>query len=439
MNIKKTVSKLALSVVISILCTQASFAKQTLDQIVAIVNSDVISRYELEAHTKLVVADIKSQPNAVLPSNDVLQEQVLNRMILDQIQVQLAEQYGIEVDSITVSQALQHMAQQKGQSVEQLKHSFESRGIPFDEYRKFVRNELIIQRLQSREVAQDLAISKSDIESFLSSPAGQDNSGTEYKLSHILLLTPEPPTPASLKQVQTQAEAIVASLKNGADFQKTAMTKSAGRQALNGGDLGWRNQGEIPTMFVNYIPNMQVGDIVGPIRSAGGFHIVKLQDKRTSTENSTETHVRHILISPNKNTSSDEAKAIVASIRKQLLKGADFAKIAAKKSQDMRSASKGGDLGWVNEESVLPQFYQAMSKLRNNEISEPFLTEDGWNLVQVLDRRTRNTSGEAAWNRALEILTIRKTNEAIESWTKRIRDEARVTILLPELNKQKQA
>jgi peptidyl-prolyl cis-trans isomerase SurA len=431
MNIKNAVSKLAFVVLVSGVCIQPVLAKQVLDKIIAVVNNDVISQYELENYTKIVAADIKLESDGALPPKDVLKEQVLNRMILDKIQLQLAEQYGIEADSITVSQALQNMARQKGETVEQLKNKIESSGIPFDEYRNLIRNEIIIQRLQSREVAQDLAISKSDIESFLSSPAGQDNSGTEYRISHILLLTPEAPTPAALKQVQAKADEIVASLKNGADFQKTAMSKSAGRQALNGGDLGWRSSGEMPTMFVNYIPNMKVGDIAGPIRSAGGFHIIKLQDKRTNNdENRIETHVRHILIVPNKNTSSDEAKAILTSIRKQLIKGTDFAKIAAKKSQDQRSASKGGDLGWVTEQSVLPEFNQAMAKLRNNEISEPFQTEDGWNLVQVLDRRTKHTSDEAAWNRALEILTIRKSNEAIEAWTKRIRDEARVNILL---------
>jgi len=430
MNIRNIVTKLAFIGFASMLCLQPAAAKQVLDKIVAVVNNDVISKYELENYTKLLVADLKTQSDAALPPKDVLQEQALNRMILDKIQLQIAEQSGIEVDSITVSQALQHLAQQKGKTLEQLRYETEAHGIVFDEYRELVRNELIIQRLQAREVSHDVVIAKSDIESFLSSPAGQDNTGTEYKISHILLLAPESPTPAALKQVQSKAEEIVASLKKGTDFQKTAMAKSAGRQALNGGDLGWRNTGELPTLFVNYVPTMQVGDIVGPIRSAGGFHIIKLQGKRTTNEeHKTETHVRHILIVPNKNTSSEEAKTVLAAIRKQIVKGADFSKLAAKKSQDIRSASKGGDIGWVNEQSVLPKFYEVMSKLRNNEISEPFLTEDGWNLVQVLDRRTRHTSDEAAWNRAMEILTIRKTNEAIEAWTKRIRDEARVSIL----------
>lgn len=429
MSIKNKVRKLASILLISCIGIQPVVAKQVLDKIVAVVNNDVISQYELENYIKIMASDMTSESGS-LPPKDVIREQVLNRMILDKIQLQLAEQSGIEVDSITVSQEIQNMARYNGESVEQFKSKIEARGISFDEYRNLIRKEIIIKRLQSREVAQDLAISKTDIESFLSSPAGQDNSGTEYRLSHILLLAPESPTPAALKEVQNKAEAIAASLKAGADFQKTAMSKSAGRQALNGGDLGWRSSGEMPTMFVNYVPSMKVGDIAGPIRSAGGFHIIKLQDKRTKNQTTAiETRVRQILIVPNKNVSSADAKAILSNIRKQLVKGGDFAKIATKKSQDPRSAAKGGDLGWVSEQDMLPEFNKAITKLRNNEISEPFQTEEGWSLVQVLDRRNKHTSDEAAWNRALEILTIRKGNEAVEVWAKRIRDEARVTIL----------
>lgn len=406
-------------------------ARQVLDKIVAVVNSDVISKNELDNYTNLIVANIRAQGNTTLPSKDVLQEQVLNQMVLNKIQLQLAEQSGIAVDSITVSEAIQYMAQQKKQTLTQFKESMEQFGINFDEYRNYIHNDLVIQRLQAREVAYDVVVAKSEIESFLSSPAGQDHSGTEYRLSHILLSAPETPTPAALKQVQSKAEDLVTTLKAGADFQKTAMAKSAGRQALSGGDLNWRTTGELPTIFVNYVPTMQVGDIVGPIRSASGFHIIKLVGKRTASESDRiETHVRQILIVPDSRTSSAEAKTILTSLRKQILNGADFAKLAQKKSQDLKSAAKGGDIGWVSEKSVLPQFYQVMSKLRNNEISEPFQSEDGWALIQVIDRRTQFNSNEAAWNRALEILTARKSNEAIESWTKRIRDEARVSIML---------
>lgn len=440
MKIKTLVSKVSFALLMGAVSITPISARQTLDKVIAVVNSDVISKYELDNYTKYVIANMEAEGNTILPPKDVLQEQVLNRMVLDKIQVQLAEQTGIEVDSITVSDAIQHVARQHGQTLEQFKNSIEKKGLQFDDFRAIVRNDLIIQRLQAREVSRDVVIAKADVESYLSSAAGQDNSGVEYRLNHILLLAPESPTPEALKVVQAKAEELVVSLQKGADFQKTAIAKSAGRQALNGGDLGWRTSGELPTIFVNYVPTMQVGDVVGPIRSAGGFHIIKLAGKRTTeTDKLIETHVRQILIVPDNNTSSEEARTLISSIRKQIINGADFAKIAQKKSQDLRSASKGGDMGWVNEQAVLPKFYEVMSKLRNNEISEPFQTEEGWTIVQVLDRRNQATSNEAAWNRAMEVLTARKTNEAIEAWTKRIRDEARVSILLNNDTSNKQA
>lgn len=427
----KIVSKFSALMIACCISNTPIHAAQVLDKVIAVVNNDVISQYELNNYSKLALLDLESQGNA-LPAADVLQTQLLNRLVLDKIQVQLAEENGIEVDSITVTEAVQYVARKKGLGLDEFKRNIESKGVSFDDYRAQVRNDLLVQRLQAREVARDVVISKSDIESYLSSPAGQDHSGTEYKLSHILLLAPESPTPAAIKQVQTKAEELVANLQKGGNFEKAAMSQSSGKQALNGGDLGWRTTGELPTIFVNAVPTMQVGDVVGPIRSAGGFHIIKLTGKRiTKNDKDIETHVRQILIIPDSHTSSAEAQKLLQGMRKQIIDGADFAKIAQKKSQDLRSAAKGGDIGWVHENAVLPKYFEAISKLRNNEISEPFQTEEGWHLVQVLDRRTQHTSNEAAWNKASEILTMRKTNEAIEAWTKRIRDEARVEIFLP--------
>jgi len=432
MNIRFLSQKFAFLCAAFVISLQPVYAAQVLDKVIAVVNGDVISENELSNYVKLVTSEFNAKSDAGLPPKDVLRRQILNRMIIDRVQLQLAEQAGIDVDSLTVSQAIQNLARQQGQSLEQFKRSIESRGIQFNEYRELIRTELTIQRLQSKEVAQEVSITNHDIESYLRSPAGQDNSGTEYHLSHILLLTPESPTPEALKKVQAQADTITAKLKGGADFSKVAMASSAGTQALKGGDLGWRSMGEIPTLFVNYVPDMKVGQVVGPIRSSGGFHIIKLQGKRNSADDSrTETNVRQILITADNSKSSEEAKSILSKLREKILKGAEFAQLAEQHSQDTTTASKGGNMGWLTESSVSSNFYRVMSKLRNNEISEPFQTDDGWTLIQVLDRRSQRTSSEAAWNRAAELLTMRKTNEALETWMKRIRDEAHVEILLP--------
>lgn len=432
--------KIFIAILLNVAVAASAYAGQPLDRIVAVVNGDAISKSELDNYTKLVISDIKQTPGTSLPTKDVLQQQVLSRMVMDKIQLQLAQQYGIEVDSLTVSQAVQNIAKQQNETVESLKSSLEARGINYSDYREVIRTELIVQNLQNKEVSQEITITKADIENFLSSPAGQDHSGAEYRLSHILLPISSSPSPEALRKAQTQAEQVVAGLKKGDDFKHVAMTKSAGRQALKGGDLGWRTTGELPTLFVSYVPTMSVGEIAGPIHSSSGFHIIKLQEKRVASQDQrSETHVRQILIKPDANTSSKEAEQILRGIKQQLKKGGDFAKLAVAKSQENRTAEHGGDLGWVNEGSVLPKFYQVMVKLRNNEISEPFETEDGWHLIQVLERRTQFTSNEAAWNKAREILTVRKANEALESWSKRIRDEARVEIYLDPESTEKNA
>lgn len=408
---------------------------QVLDKVVATVNHDIITQHELDVYSKILVAELVEHSSGTMPDADTLRNQVLQRMILDKIQAQLAERTGVEVDSITVSQALQGIAQQRGLTLEQLQYSIERQGISFEEYRRIIRNDVLIHRLQSREVMQQVSVSKADIEAYLSSPAGQDQSGAEYRLGHILLTTPESPTPAVVERLQVEANAMVKALRGGADFRKIAMERSAGRQALHGGDLGWRSSGELPTLFINYVSSMQVGDIVGPIRSASGFHIIKLQEKRNSRqEMRTEMRVRHILIVPNERTSSSEAEVLLQTLRGQVMQGADFGKLAQKKSQDTRTATNGGELGWITSEQVLPKFYTVAANLANSEISEPFETDDGWHIVQVLERRNQLNSSDAARHKAFEVLTIRKTNEALENWTRRIRDEARVEILATKLS-----
>lgn len=432
-------NKVSTCLVALLICSSIN-AAQPLNKIVAVVNGDAISQTELDNYTKLMVLEMTQESGAVIPPKDVLQQQILNRMIMNKIQMQLAQEYGIEVDSLTVSQAIQNIAQQSGKTVDEFKKDMEKRGVNYGEYRELLRTEIIIQNLQNKEVHQEIAITKTDIENFLNSPAGQDHSGAEYKLSHILIAMPESPTPDALRKAQAEADQVVAKIKAGADFKQIAISKSSGRQALKGGDLGWRSIGEIPSLFVGYVTSMKAGEIVGPIRSSSGFHIIKMQEKRTASINqNSETHVRQILIKPDTNTSGQQAERTLKLLKQQILKGGDFAKLAIQKSQENRTAEKGGDMGWIDEKAVLPKFYQVMSKLRNNEISEPFETEEGWHLIQVLDRRNQLTSDDAAWNKAREIIGNRKANEALDAWSKRIRDEARVEIISEQNAETKKA
>lgn len=408
------------------------FAGVPLDRVVAIVNNQVISYSELKKQVTLLVSRVDTDKTP-LPPKKILEQQVLSKMINDTLQLQLAKKTGIEVDSTTVNQALKDIAQQDGMTLDEYRMYIEQSGISFHDYREIIRTEVLLSRLQQREILQDISISETDIDSYLNSPVGQDQSGVEYRLGHILLLTPESPTPDALQASQTEANTLVNTLNNGADFRQVAMEKSAGHQALQGGDLGLRSIGEVPTLFVKHVPSMRIGEVVGPIRSANGFHIIKLIEKRIGKEPlHVETRVRQIFIKPSINTSDEEAASALKQIRADILNGADFSKMAEKKSEELSTATKGGELGWVTEKSVLPKFYHKMNKLKEGELSLPFKTEIGWHLIQVLERRTQNDSQEAARNRAKEVLQERKFSEMLGSWLKRIKDGAQIENLLDE-------
>ncbi len=412
------------------ICSNPIHARQQLDRVVAIVNNDVISYSELDKYISLVVSDLGAQA-ANLPPREELELQVLERLIAEKVQLQLAREYGIDTDSFAVTEAVQEIARQQGTTIEGLKKEIEAQGTSFNDFRELIRTQMTIQTLQAREIGPDITVAKHEIESFLNSAAGQDQSGNEYKLGHILLPIPDAPTAEVLKKSVGEAEQLIADLKAGKDFAKTAMTKSAGKHALNGGDLGWRKSAEIPSLFANYVPSMQVGDLIGPIRTSGAMHIIKLLDKREGQQQQqTEMRVSQIVIAPSNTTSSSEAKSIIDGLYTQLKEGTDFNVVAEKNSHDKRSANKGGDVGWVTPDLVADSFAQQITKLREGEYSEPFWCDESWMIVKVSGKRTQGPNDDAARSKAVEILTMRKGNEAIEAWSKRIRDEAQVEILL---------
>ena len=406
------------------------YAKQSLNKIAATVGSDIITTSELSQKTDVVINHLSKQ-NVSLPSRNILERQVLNKIILDKIQLQMAKQLAIEVDSTSINQTIEDLAKQEHLTVSEYKQKIQKDGITFADFREHIKTELIISKLQQRELGNEIRISNADIEGYLNSSAGQDNSGVEYNLGHILVVAPEHPTPTALKQVELKAKNLVHELKNGKDFKQLAMANSGDMRALDGGDLGWRQLSEIPTIFVKHAHNMQINEIIGPIQSASGFHIIKLYGKRLGkTSEHTELRVKQILIKPSSNTSEQEAKKILETLRKQIVQGQDFGKLAEKKSEELHTAVKGGDLGWITETSVVPEFWNNLIKLPTGEISEPFKTELGWHLVQISERRNSNFSKDALRKRAIEILRERKFNEMLEIWLKKIRDETKIDVLL---------
>lgn len=406
------------------------YATQSLNKIAATVGTDIITTAELSTKTNLVIKDLTKQ-NINLPPIHVLERQVLNKIILDRIQLQLAKELAIEVDSTSVTQAIEELAKKQNLTFEAYKEQIQQDGINFIDFRDYIKTELTISKLQQREIGNDIRISNADLDGYLNSPIGQDHSGIEYNVGHILIATSQQSNHNLLKQAENKAINLVKELKQGKDFKQLAMANSADMLALDGGDLGWRQLHEIPSIFVKHIPMMQINQIIGPIQSASGFHIIKLHNKRLGKKPEyTEFKVRQILIKPNTKTSEQEAKATLSKLRDQIVKGQDFAKLAKKNSDELHTAAKGGDLGWISENSVVPEFWNNISKLPIGAISEPFKTSLGWHLVQILESRDLSHSKDALRHKAAEILREQKFNEMLEIWLKKIRDEAKVDVLL---------
>lgn len=404
---------------------------QSLDRMVATVNNDTITGSELEYQTNLLLLRLKQNANELPPMAE-FKKQILERMIMEKVQLQIASETGIDVDETTLNQTLDEIASRDGMPLSQMHEFLEEQGIPFHYFKDTVKKELILSKLQQKEVGQHISISKTDIEHFLNSPQGQDRTGCEYRLGHILITLPDAPSPQEIASAKKEAEELKKQLSGGSNFNTIAMSKSAGPQALQGGDLGWKKGTELPTLFAKQALVMAVNEVYGPIRNTSGFHLIKLLDKRNQNESpektQTATRVRQILIKTDDKKSDQEAKTLLTRLRTQINQGASFNTIAKKYSEEQGSASKGGDLGWVTQQSVLKPFYAHISSLKVGDLSEPFKTELGWHLIQIVERKTQKNTSEVMRGKAMDILYQRKFDDQLTSWLKRIREEAEVKV-----------
>jgi peptidyl-prolyl cis-trans isomerase SurA len=410
-----------------------AIAQASLDRIVAVVEDGVILESELRMKTESIKHSL-AQNNTPLPPDDILARQVLERMIVDKIQLQLAEKSGIRIDDETLRQAVQQIAQRNNLSMEEFRNSLRQEGIDYAGFVDQIRTEIAVGRLRNAQVSSQIKISDREVEHFLQtqgqSALARDN---EYLLGHILIATPQAASPAEVQRAREKAEQLVEQIRRGLDFKQASLRSSDSPQALNGGDLGWRKLGQIPTLFADAVPGMKEGDIEGPIRSPSGFHIIKMLGvKGSGMERITKTRVRHILLKPNEVLSDDEAKQKLLGIRNRIDNGEDFATLARGHSDDKGSAIKGGDLGWVQAGALVPPFEEAMNHLEINQVSEPVQTQFGWHLIQVLERQESDDTEELLKNQARDELFKRKVEEETELWLRRIRDEAYVEIRLQE-------
>ncbi len=404
-----------------------------LDRIVAVVNDDVIVESELKARVRLVEDQLR-QSGTAPPPKDVLGKQVLERLILERLQIQIAERAGMRVTEETLNTAVEQVAKQNNLNVPQFKQILERDGFDFARFREDIRNEILISRLQQRQVQNRIAVTERDIDNYIATLEKQGTDASAYRLSHILVAVPEAASSEAIAQARRQAEQLVDELRNGADFAKLAVAESDGQQALKGGDLGWRNGSELPTIFADLVPKMRKGEVSDPIKSSSGFHVIQIADVRGDAGRHVivQTRARHILVRPDEVTSDSEAENRLQQLYMRVENGDDFEELARAHSDDRGSALQGGDLGWVNPGDTVPDFEQMMNKVPVGGLSEPFKTRFGWHIVQVLERREFDDTEKVKRARAADQLRQRKMDEELQNWLRQIRDEAYVELRLDE-------
>lgn len=419
---------ITLSLLLAAACSLSLHAaeREVLDGIVAVVNNDVITRGELDNRLRTIKQQLQQQ-RAPMPPQAVLEKQVLDRMILASLQLQLAERSGVRVDDETLNRTIARIAEENRMSLGEFRGVLEQDGYDFANFREDIRKEILISRVQQRQVAERVNVSEQEIDNFLETQQAQGNAGEEFHLAHILIAVPDAASPDRVRAARARAEEVLKNLRAGADFQETAIAASDGQQALEGGDLGWRKLAELPTLFVEAVMNMQTGAISDLIRSPSGYHIIKLLDKRNGQRHIvTQTHARHILIRTDEMTNDATAEQRLTEARARLEQGADFAELARELSDDTASAANGGDLGWSNPGELTPAFESAMNALSEGEISRPFKSNFGWHIVQVLERRRHDNTASLLRGQAREALRQRKIDEELQTWLTRLRDEAHV-------------
>lgn len=404
-----------------------------LDRVVAVVNSEAVTRLDLEAQVRMATVQLQRQ-GTPLPPADLLERQLLERMITARVLAQAARESGLRVDDAQLQRAVERIAQENKLTADEFRREIEKDGLSFSRFREEMRTEILVTRLKEREVDSKIVITDAEIESYLRNQATQGGQDDEYSLAHILLLVPEEASPEQIQARKAVAERALAQLKAGADFRQVSASFSDAQNALDGGLLGWRTAARLPEMFVEAVRGLKVGEVSPLLRSPNGFHILKLVDKRgnESPVIVQQTHVRHILVRTNEVVSETDARQRLADLRERVLLGnADFAELARLHSEDA-SAGRGGDLGWISPGDAVPDFERAMEALKPGELSEPIRSPFGWHLIQVLERRDEDMSKERQRMVARQAIRQRKAEEAYQEWVRLQRDKAYVEYRLEE-------
>ena len=416
--------------------TAAHAAVQPLDQVVAIVDNDVIMQSQLDQRVHEVQQTIAKRGQGVPPAS-VLDQQVLERLIVENLQLQIGERSGIRITDEELNQAIGTIAQRNNMTIDQFRQALAHDGLSYEDAREQVRREMIISRVRQRRVAERIQVTEQEVKNFLASPMGAMQMSEEFNLANILIPTPESANSEAIQAAAKQAEEVYNQLKKGADFGQMAIARSGSDTALEGGDMGWRKAAQLPPPFDRMLSEMPVGEVTPPVRTPGGFIILKLNGKRGGeTVVVDEVHVRHILIKPSEIRSEAQTKELINKIYDRIKSGEDFATLAKTYSEDPGSALNGGDLNWVNPDSLVPEFREAMADTPQGVLSKPFKTQYGWHVLEVLGRRATDSTTQAREQQAMNALRNRKYDEELQTWLRQIRDEAYVEIKLPGATNQ---
>ncbi len=427
----------------SLLLAQAHAHAQTrraqpleVDRIIAVVNDEAITAYEMRARLVTVERQLREQ-KVQLPPRDVLERQLLERMIIDRVQLQFAKETGLRVSDLELDAAMRRIAEGNKLSMQDFRVALEKDGIAWAKFREEIREEIVLSRLRDREVQSRIVVSDGEIDNYLANPdAGGGSGAIEVQTAHIMLRVPEQASPDQLMRIGARARAALEQIKRGESFAKVAASYSDAPDGLSGGVMGARALDRLPALYADAVKKLKPGEVSDILRSPAGFHIVKLIDKKVEggakpMATLKQARARHILIKVNELVSAAEAKRKLVSLKERLDNGADFAELARLHSNDL-SAAKGGDLGWLYQGDTVPEFEAAMDALKINQISQPVQSPFGFHLIEVLERRTENATDERQRLAARQVLRERKADEAYQDWVRQIRDRAYVEYRVEE-------
>ena len=404
----------------------AQSATEVLDQVVAIVDDDIVMASELRERIAAVNESIAARGIEAPPEDQLIRE-TLDRLILENIQLQKGQRVGVRISDAQLNSAMQRIAAQNRMTLDQFRQALEQQGQSYGAMREQVRREMIIQRVQGGNVNQRIQITDQEVDNFLATEEGQKMAQPEYHIVHALLAIPPDASAAEVAAAEAHVEKLAKRIRNGESFEGV-VSSSTGQYTFSGGDLGWRKLDDLPSLFSEVAPGLAAGQTADPIRSDSGYHLVYMAEKRGGEQVVAQTEARHILIKPSEIMTDEQARELVVELRTRAESGEEFGELAKEYSEDIGSAAEGGDLGWTSPGQMVPEFDKAMAATEVGQISEPVKTQFGWHIIQVEGRRQQDMTSEAIRAQAMNYLHDRKYQEELDAWLRQIRDEAFVDI-----------